>query len=261
MSLRRRLHTNSYGDFLISQAFLPITFLERIDLVMKKTMTDRRTMIRTMVAVAVFCAVAYICQFIFRIRVFGFLTFDAKDAVMAVGAMAFGPVWGFVMSILLATIESITMGETGVIGWIMDLLSSASFVCVAALIYRFKRTMSGAILALSASVLSTTAVMLVLNLFLTPLYLPGATMASVAAMIPSTLLPFNLTKAFLNAGLVLVLYKPISTAMKNAKVVKGEPSSLRFDRKSILMLAIGILLIAACVAAFLLLMNGRFEWG
>lgn len=227
---------------------------------MKKTASNQ-LQLRTMVAVAVFCAVAFVCQFVFRIRVFGFLTFDAKDAIMAVGAMVFGPVWGFVMALLLSTLESITMGGTGPIGWVMDLLSSASFVCVAALVYARKRTMSGAIIGLSAAVLSMTAVMMVLNLFLTPLYVEGATIESIAASLPTIFLPFNLTKALLNAGLVLVLYKPISTALKHAKVVKGEVTALSFDRKSISMLVLGLLVIAACIVAFIILMNGSFEWG
>ncbi len=248
---------------------------------MKKTKIDRRAAIRTMVTVAVFCAVAFISQFIFKIRVFGFLSFDAKDAVMAVGAMAFGPASGFLMSILLATLESITMGETGVIGWIMDVLSTAPFVCVSAWVYRRKRTMNGAILALAVGVLTAIATMMAMNVVFTPAFMMNMSlvdfvripfdeeirgaylenMRNVVGMIPTILLPFNVTKAFLNGGLVLVLYKPISTAMKHAKVIKGEPASLHFDRKSILMLVIGILVIAVCITAFLLLMNGQFEWG
>ena len=121
--------------------------------------------------------------------------------------------------------------------------------------------MSGAIVGLSAAVLSMTASMMVLNLLLTPLYLDGATVESVAAMIPTVLLPFNLTKAFLNAGLVLVLYKPISTALKHAKLVKGESGTMHFDKKSVILLIAGLLVIAACIAAFLLVMNGSLEWG
>ena len=57
------------------------------------TTAKRRENLLRMVIVAVFCALAYACQFVFRIHV-SFLTFDAKDAVMAIGAMIFGPLWG-----------------------------------------------------------------------------------------------------------------------------------------------------------------------
>ena len=49
---------------------------------MSKTVTRREKLVR-MIVVAVFCALSYACQFVFRIHV-SFLTFDAKDAVMAI---------------------------------------------------------------------------------------------------------------------------------------------------------------------------------
>ena len=213
-----------------------------------------------MALVAVFCAVAYVCQFLFSFKV-AFLTFDAKDAVMTVGAMFFGPVWGIVMSLIVALLEMATSGSgTGFYGFFMNFLSSAVFTALAAWIYRYKHTLLGAILGLTASVFAMTAVMLVFNLLITPLYMGGTT-AEVAAMIPTLLLPFNLIKALFNAGLVLVLYKPISTALTHAKLVKGDYGALHFDRKSIFMLVFGVLVIALCIAAFFLLMNGTLEWG
>lgn len=226
---------------------------------MNKSLTDRRSTIRRMAAVAVFCAVAYVCQYVFRIHVL-FLTFDAMDAVMAIGAMLFGPLWGLVITLVVASIEALSISGTGWIGWIMNVLSSATFVCVSAVIYRHKRTMLGAILGLLTGVLSTVSLMLILNLLLTPLY-TGMTVGEIAAMIPTLLLPFNLTKSLLNAGLVLVLYKPLSVALKRARILNGEVGSFIFDAKSALVLVAGLTVIAVCVTAFLLLMNGRLGWG
>ena len=217
-----------------------------------KNQQQRRETLRTMVAVAVFCAVAYVVQFVFQIHVL-FLTFDAKDAVMAIGAMLFGPLWGLVMTFLVAFLELLSnVSGTGIIGFVMNFLSSTAFVCICAWIYRYKRTMMGAVLGLLAGVVAMTASMMVMNLLLTPLYMEGATVETVAAMIPTLLLPFNLTKSLMNAGLVLVFYKPISMALKKAKVLKGDPGVFRFDRVTIIVLVSGLLLIAACVAVFLL---------
>ena len=212
-----------------------------------------------MVTVAVFCAVSYICQFMFRIHV-GFLTFDAKDAVMTVGAMLFGAPWGVLMALLVALLEMITLSETGWIGFFMNFLSSAAFAGLAALIYRRRRSMTGAILGLSAGVVAMTVLMILWNLLLTPLYMK-TDIQTVVAMIPTLLLPFNLTKALLNAGLVLIFYKPISTALKKAKLVRGEVGSLHFSRGSLFMLLLGLLLIAVCIVVFVLVMHGSFEWG
>ena len=70
---------------------------------MSRTRKNRDKILH-MAVVAVFCALAYACQFVFRIHV-SFLTFDAKDAIMAVGAMIFGPVWGVVMALVVSLLE------------------------------------------------------------------------------------------------------------------------------------------------------------
>jgi riboflavin transporter FmnP len=219
--------------------------------------TKRRQHLQMLVTLAVFCALAYVCQYVFRIKV-SFLTFDAKDAVMTVGAMLFGPIHGVAMALVVSLLELISISDTGVYGFVMNFASSAAFAGLAAWIYRYKRTMTGAILGLCAAVVSMTALMLAMNLLITPYYL-GAPVEQVAALIPTLLLPFNLTKSLLNAGLVLVLYRPISVGLKNARILPGEPTPFRFDRKTVLVLLAGLALIAICVVVFLVLMHGNFE--
>ena len=189
-----------------------------------------RVKILHMAVVAVFCALAYACQFVFRIHV-SFLTFDAKDAVMAVGAMVFGPVWGVVMALIVALLEFLTISGTGVYGLIMNFASSAAFCGICAGVYRYRRTMTGAVLGLGAAVLGTTALMMVLNLLVTPYYMTGGSVEAVVEILPTLLLPFNLTKTLLNAALVWVLYKPVSVALKKARVIKGGPDSFVLNKK------------------------------
>jgi riboflavin transporter FmnP len=209
-----------------------------------------------MVVVAVFCALAYVCQFVFRIHV-GFLTFDAKDAVMAVAAMIFGPFWGLVMALLVSVLEFLTISGTGIYGLIMNFASSAAFCAISAGVYKYKRTMMGAVLGLSAAVLGTTALMMLLNVLVTPYYMTGGSVEAVVALIPSLLLPFNLTKTVMNAALVLVLYKPISVALKKARILKGGPDNFTFDKKTLIVLVGGLALIAVCVVVFLKVLGGN----
>ena len=216
----------------------------------------RRENLLRMVVVAVFCALAYACQFVFRIHV-SFLTFDAKDAVMAIGAMIFGPVWGVVMSLLVALLEFLTLSGTGVYGFIMNFASSAAFTALCAGVYKHKRTMTGAVAGLAAAVLGMTALMMVLNLIVTPFYMTGGSVQAVIELIPTLLLPFNLTKALMNAGLVLVLYKPVSVALKKARILKSGPDSFAFDKKTLAVLIAGIALIVACVVVFLVVLHGN----
>ena len=212
------------------------------------------TLIR-MVVVSVFCALAYVCQFVFRIHV-SFLTFDAKDAVMAIAAMIFGPIWGVVMALLVAFLEFMTISGTGVYGLIMNFASSAAFCAISAGVYKYKRTMTGAVMALVTAVLGTTALMMLLNVLVTPYYMTGGSVEAVVAILPTLLLPFNLTKTVMNAALVLVLYKPVSVALKKARILKGGPDSFTWDKKTILVMVGGLALIAACVTVFLIALGG-----
>ena len=212
---------------------------------------------KRIVLISLFSALAYICMFVFRIKV-SFLTFDAKDAVITVGAMLLGAPSGIIISFITAFTEYISVSDTGIYGFIMNFASSAAFSSVAAFIYRKRKTLNTALLALMTTVASMTAVMLVLNLIVTPFY-TGAKTSDIAAMILPLLLPFNFTKGLLNASLVLIIYKPIVTALRRANFTKDK-ESFKYNKNSILVLLIGLALLAVSIFVFVLLLNGSFEW-
>ncbi len=189
---------------------------------MSKT-TYKSNKTKTIVAVGLFSAFAYVCCVLFHFKA-SFLSFDLKDAVMTVGAMLFGPVYGFAMSLIVGFIEFLTISSTGIYGFIMNVLSSTVFVCAGSFIYSRKRTMSGALIGMIVSVVSMTAVMMGANLIITPFYM-GVSAADVAAMIPTLLLPFNLTKGIFNAAIVFLIYKPISQSIRLAGFVSTSTDS------------------------------------
>ncbi len=175
---------------------------------MKENNTQK---IKRMTALAMFAALAYVIHFI-HIPV-GFLNLDFKDVVITVCGMYFGPLSGLAIAVIVPVIETATVGGTGYYGLIMNILSSVTFVGTASLIYRFKKTLSGAIVGLVCAALSMTAVMIAANLLITPYYM-GVSIAEVGALIPKLLLPFNAVKAVLNASLTLCLYKPLTSVLK-----------------------------------------------
>ena len=240
------------GDFFMS------TVLSRKDSAQK---------FKKLIVAAVFCALAFASMFIIRINVM-FLTFDAKDAVVTIAGLLLGPIYSLVISVSVAVIESITLGDTGFWGLLMDVLSTAVFSCTCALIYKYKKNIKGAIVGLVSSVFAMTAFMILFNLFIVPLYTPGYTTAAVAKMVPTIFLPFNFTKAMLNAALVLILYKPASTALKATKVLASKSSAeeirnttnrnLKF---SLVVTAVGIAIIAVCLAVFFIALGGQISFG
>ncbi|MGN1409687.1 MAG: ECF transporter S component [Eubacteriales bacterium] len=185
--------------------------------------TYKSDKVRTIVAVGVFSAFAFVCCVLFHFKA-AFLSFDLKDSVMTVGAMLFGPIYGLAMTLIVSLIEAATISTTGIYGLVMNIISSATFVCIGSLIYSRYRTMKGALVGMAASTVSMTAVMMVANLIITPFYM-GVSTSDVAALIPTLLLPFNLTKAIFNSSLVFLIYKPISSAIRAAGFVSVSAGS------------------------------------
>lgn len=221
---------------------------------------------KNLVAIALFSALAYGVTFVFRIPV-TFLTFDAKDAVIAVASFIYGPIAAVAMSLITAFLELITVSGTGFYGFIMNFVSSAVFSGVAALIYRYRRTMNGVFIALGSAIVSMTAVMLLMNCWITPFYM-GVDREVVIGMLASLLLPFNLAKALLNAAAALLLYKPISLALHRAHILparasvwtEGEKttgaqaqSEYRLDRKTVTVVVVAVLMAVAAIIIFVTL--------
>lgn len=217
--------------------------------------------IRRMVLIALFAAMAYAVTFIFHIKV-SFLTFDAKDAVVCIAAMILGPGAGAIISLLVATIEQITIGDTGFWGWLMDFASTATFSVVAGYIYSKRRNITGVAMSLFATVVSTVTVMMICNLVITPIYMKVDT-DQVIQLIPTLLLPFNFAKSVLNAGVVLALYKPLVTALRAAKLLpKSENANSRqsfWSVRSLVFILIAIVLISASILYMIFGLGGSFE--
>jgi len=228
------------------------------------------TRIRKMIAVGVFVALSYICCVLFHFKV-AFLSFDLKDAVMAIGAMFFGPMAGFVTVLITCLVEFITISSTGVYGLVMNLLASFTFVCIGSLVYKVKRSMAGALFGMILASVSMVLVMLAANLLITPMYMTALgnamSTADVAALIPTLLFPFNLTKAIFNSAVVFLLYKPVSQALKASGFVKNgmagtaalsvEEKRAR-KKKSILVTVVALAVAALTLVYFFLVLNGSF---
>ncbi len=217
--------------------------------------------IKRLTALAMLCALAYVIHFV-HIPIM-FLNLDFKDVIMSVGGMYFGPASGLVIAVLVPLLEFFTVSDTGVYGLIMNLISSITFVCTASVIYRFKKTLSGAIAALVSAAFAMTAVMIVANLLVTPYYM-GVSVGQVGALIPRILLPFNAVKALLNASLTLCVYKPITGVLRLTGFGKStavQEVRATDKRRTALVWTVGgaVAVISLCIIFFVL--GGQIELG
>ena len=168
------------------------------------------------------CAMAYVTTFVFHflgisfVPVLSFLSYDPKDIIIVIGGFLYGPVATLAVSVVVSVLEFLTISKTGPIGLAMNILSSCAFALPAALIYKRKHSLYGAILGLCAGVATMVAVMLAWNYILTPLYMAGVTRDQIAKLLIPAFLPFNLIKGSLNATAAALLYRPLVQALRSA---------------------------------------------
>lgn len=198
---------------------------------------------------AMLCAVAYIAMALIRIPVVLFLKYEPKDVIIAIGGFLMGPFVSLTISTAVALVEMVTVSDTGPIGCVMNILSSCSFACTAALIYKRKRTMGSAAAGLAAGCLLMTAVMLLWNYLITPLYM-GYPRQAVAELLLPAFLPFNLLKGGLNTALTLLLYKPVTAGLRRMRMAAVPEEEAAQSNRIGLLLAAGLLLIS-CVLIIL----------
>ena len=178
---------------------------------------------KKLTATAMFCAIAFVTVALGRIPVVLFLSYDPKDIVIALGGLIWGPLTACLISVVVSLIEMVTISDTGVIGFIMNILSTCSFACTASYIYKKKRSLKGAIVGLVLGSIAMICIMLLWNYLITPLYM-NATRDEVVNLLLPVFLPFNLIKAGLNAGFTFLLYRPVISALRKSGFIEHSTS-------------------------------------
>ena len=143
---------------------------------------------RTVTATAMIAAMAYAAVCIGRVPVVLFLKYDPKDILIALGGILLGPGAVLRVSLAVSLLEMVTISENGVIGCVMNVLSTCS---------RKRRDRRGLALGLLAGGLTMAGAMLLWNWLVTPVYM-GYPREEVAKLLLPAFLPFNLLKGGLN---------------------------------------------------------------
>ena len=180
---------------------------------------------KKLITMAMLAALAYLFMVVGRIVIIpavGFLKYDPKDIIITIGGFIYGPLAAFTISAVVSLVELFTVSSTGVIGLVMNIISTCAFACPAAFVYKKKHTMKGAIVGLVFGCIAMVIIMLLWNYLITPIYM-GYPRAAIAELLIPGFLPFNLIKGGLNAGATLLIYKPVVTALRKSNLV--EPST------------------------------------
>lgn len=209
--------------------------------------------VKKITTIGILCALAMIVNmfaFMPLVPTVTWLTYDPKDIIIVIGGFIYGPMTAFLMSGICSVLEIMFKGGT-ILDILMNMISTCSFACVAAAIYKHQHTKKGAMLGLLAGVILTVINMAIWNYIVTPIYYGMPREAVVALMLPG-IIPFNLLKAGLNAGITLFLYKSIVTILRQTHFVEESHQS---SQKNMSLALIGLFITVSMVCIILAIQN------
>ena len=218
-----------------------------------------KNLTKKMAIIAMFAAMSYVITVISHylhltiVPSVPFLTYDPKDIIICIGGFVLGPIPALIISIVVSFLEMITISTTGFYGFIMNIFSTCAFVIPAALIYKTKKSFMGAILSLVTGFVSVAISMTLWNIIITPIYM-GVERTLLIKNFLWPIVIFNLVKTSVNVAAVLLLYKPIISALRAIKLVEKKEKKSDF-KTTITMLTIGGILLVVSIIIWILIKN------
>lgn len=181
---------------------------------MKKAKFD----LRTLIVMSVFAAISIVLVYLIRFPIFpvvGYLTYDPADITIFLCAMLISPVLSLILTFVVALIQAAIFDPGSFpFGPLMHFIATGAAAFVCGIIYRRVKMLKGAVISLFAAVFSATAIMIPLNLLITPLQYT-VPIAAVIDLLPY-IIAFNLVKFGINAAVTGLLFKPTEFALRKA---------------------------------------------
>ena len=135
-----------------------------------------------------------------------FLEYDMADIPIFLGTFMYGPFAGFIMTIVVAVIQGVTVSAgSGWIGIIMHIFATGLYVIVAGSIYYFHRNIKGALVAMGCGIVTWIVGMICWNILLTPIYM--GVPRQVVINLLGYIVAFNAIKVVGNSIATLIFYK------------------------------------------------------
>ncbi len=172
---------------------------------------------KMLVSIGVFSSIAFILQVIgsfMGLKVAGFLEIEISDLPPLILSLAYGPLAGF-LSELIKNLLHCTMTSTGFVGEFANLVMNGTLCLVAGIIYKYKKTFKGAVMALVFGSIAMVIAGIFSNLYIMlPLYMSDASFGVKSSLVLYTILPFNIAKGIVISFITLIVYKKISKLIK-----------------------------------------------
>ena len=219
---------------------------------MRVNMNTKKLCVLAMLSALAFVLAAWVRVPVLTVTPTFVLRYDPKDIIIVIAGFIYGPLAAFAVTVVVSFVQMITVSATGYLGFFMNVVASTAFCCLAALIYKKKRTIGGALLGLIIGAIFATAVMMMWNYIIVPLFTPMPRAAVVPLLIPA-FLPFNLVSNTLNAALTILLYRHIKTVLKRAHLMPQVDEPATKGRFNLAIFAAALFVVLTCVIWVLIL--------
>ncbi len=199
---------------------------------------SKRVTTRSLVVTAMLSAVAFVLMFIevpIPMLIPSFVKLDISDLPPLLGSFALGPVFGIVIEFMKNLLHILIKGTSSAyIGELFNFTMGAVMCASAGIIYRFRKTRRGAVLASLIGCALMAILSVPFNYFLVyPAYevCYGLPMEGIIGMYQAILpsantllkclvifnLPFTFVKGLIDCALCFVIYKPLSPILHGKK--------------------------------------------
>ena len=216
----------------------------------------KMSLVKKITITAMFIALSYVLTFVFhnlQLAPFpgvSFLTYDPKDILICIAGFILGPWYALGISVGVSFIEMITISNTGIYGFIMNIVSTCAFVIPACVVYKSKKSFVGALLSLAVGFVSSVAVMAIWNIIITPIYMSIDREILIKNFLLYIVL-FNVMKTGLNVAAILLFYKPIISALRATKLI--QTGNNKWDLKqTLIMVGLGLFILASLIVVWIL---------
>ena len=170
---------------------------------------------------AMLTAVSIMLMYLIRFPIFppaSFLEYDPADVPILIATLMFGTVPGLIVTLLVCIIQGFTVSaQSGIIGIVMHLIATGSMVVVVGLINKKNTVSIRNYIAVILGSLAMIAVMIPLNLIVTPIFM-GVPLDAVTALLLPAIIPFNAIKGGVNSFFAVHIFIALHFALKSAKI-------------------------------------------
>ncbi len=173
--------------------------------------------VKKLTTIALISCIAYLTILVFKVPV-QFLSYEIKDVIIAIGAMYLGGVSGIIICFVVSIIEMITISDSGIIGFLMNFISSVSYIIPICYFYNktetvFCNKIPKIVKGIILGTIFMSINMFIFNVILTPIYL-GISLKETMKLLFTLVTPFNIIKGIINGFLIYLIYKPLLKIVK-----------------------------------------------